>query len=196
MSASFSVLEENEVYRGWLLRVTRALFADPDGTTFERDVVHHPGAVAVVPVDEAGNVIMVKQFRAALGKELLEIPAGTCDVEGESLLETAKRELAEEVGMTARRIEKLTTVYNSPGYSDQVTTVYLATELEACDTRHLGPEEQWMTIHEIPLDSIDRSDYFAESFDAVTLLGLYRAAAVMAYRNRLAGNVVPSSTLG
>ena len=179
MGGNFSVLEESDVYRGWVIRVAKGRFCDPDGNAFERDVVHHPGAVAVVPVDDAGNAILVSQFRAAAGGEVLEVPAGTCDVPGEARIVTARRELQEEVGLLAGRIEELATVYNSPGILDQVTTVYLATELTRCERNVSGPEERWMTIREVPLTTIDLLQRDSRAFAAVTLLGLNLARDVL-----------------
>ena len=91
-------------------------FAGPDGSPFERDIVHHPGAVSAVPLVEPPiEVIMVRQYRAAVDRELLEIPAGKRDVAGEAPEVTAHRELIEEIGMRAGRLERLGEFYNSPG---------------------------------------------------------------------------------
>ena len=103
--SKFRRLHEEQVYQGFIIRVTNETFESPTGETFDRDVVHVPAAVAVVPVLENGDVICVRQFRPALGHDLLEIPAGMCDVEGESLVDTAQRELGEEAGYRAGTIE-------------------------------------------------------------------------------------------
>src|SRR5205085_5540184 len=79
----FRKLTEEVVFTGTLVTATRATFADPSGDTFERDVVHHPGAVVVVPVFDDGRVLLVRQFRAAVEADLLEVPAGKRDVDGE-----------------------------------------------------------------------------------------------------------------
>jgi len=80
----------------------QATFESPDGRTFERDIVRHPGAVAVVAVDDQRHATLVRQYRPSVGTFVLEIPAGTCDVDGEEAEATARRELAEEAGLEAR----------------------------------------------------------------------------------------------
>jgi ADP-ribose pyrophosphatase len=161
--------------RGWRIELVTASFAGPDGARFTRDVVRHPGAVAVVPVTDAGTAVLVRQYRGALDAELLEIPAGTCDVPGEAAEETATRELAEEVGLRAGALEPLVTFANSPGFCDQRTTVFLATELERCDTARDGPEERAMSVHELPLESVDEAIADGRIVDGQTLIGLLLA---------------------
>ena len=115
----FRKLDERVVWEGSLISVAQGRYETPDGEEFERDVVHHPGAVSVVPVvDQGSAVLLVRQYRAAVDAELLEIPAGLRDVEGEAPEATAGRELEEEVGMRAGRLEKLAEFYNSAGFSD------------------------------------------------------------------------------
>ena len=104
----------------------------PDGEEFDRHVVHHPGAVVVVPVID-DDAILVRQCRVAAGRELLEVPAGKRDVDGEPPEATANRELEEEIGYRAGRLELLCEFYNSPGFCDEYTHLFLATDLEARD---------------------------------------------------------------
>ncbi|TMK84142.1 MAG: NUDIX hydrolase, partial [Actinobacteria bacterium] len=119
----FRKLAEERVYDGSLISVSRGTFEAPDGSTFNRDLVRHPGAVSIVPVDSDRSVLLVRQYRAAIDADLLEIPAGKRDVEGEPPEETARRELEEEVGVRAGRVEKLAEFYNSPGFSDEYSYV-------------------------------------------------------------------------
>jgi ADP-ribose pyrophosphatase len=151
----------------------RATFEAPDGTTFERDVVHHPGAVGVVPVIEEGSaVLLVRQYRSSVDAELLEIPAGLRDVAGEPPEETARRELIEEVGMRAGRIEKLCAFHNSPGFCDEVVHVFAAFDLEPCDRDLQGIEEQHMTIERVALDAVPGMVASGAISDAKTVIGL------------------------
>ena len=99
-----------------------------------------------------GTATLVRQFRPAVWESVLEIPAGTRDVDGEPPEETARRELAEEAGLVAERLELLAAVYNTPGFSDQRTIIYLATGLRPCPTDRAGVEEQWMTIERVALE--------------------------------------------
>ncbi|HEY3942231.1 MAG TPA: NUDIX hydrolase [Acidimicrobiales bacterium] len=155
--------------------VVRLELSDPDGETFERDVVRHPGAVAVAPVDEAGIVTLVRQYRAAVAGELLEIPAGTCDVTGEAPETTARRELAEEAGLEASELRRLAAVRNSPGYGDQLTTVFLATGLRDCPTDRGKHEERWMSVERVDLRDLPRLVADGTLVDETTVLALWMA---------------------
>ena len=149
-----------------------AAFEAPDGTEFSREVVRHPGAVAVVPVTEDHKVLLVRQYRGPVDRELLEIPAGTRDVEGESPEETARRELAEEVGVRAGALELLATVLNSPGFCDEETSVFLATDLQPDVDHREGEEERFMEVLEIPLADIAGMIASGRITDAQTVIGL------------------------
>jgi len=164
---------EQVVYTGSLVTAVRAEFEAPDGTAFERDVVHHPGAVVVVPVLAGGkSVLMVRQFRAAADRVLLEVPAGKRDVDGEPVEITAKRELEEEVGMRAGRVQKLAEFYNSPGFCDELSHVFMATDMEPVPVSAQGVEEQHMTIEEVALDDVPALIATGELVDAKSIIGL------------------------
>jgi ADP-ribose pyrophosphatase len=173
-------VSEEEVFRGWLFTVGRVDLVDPKGRPFERFVVHHPGAVTVVPVDEDGVVTLVRQYRASIDRMVLETPAGTCDVAGEPLETTARRELAEEAGLRARSMELLLGTFNTPGISDQHTTIFLATGLSPCPTERMGVEERFMTIETISLDDVETLVADGTLVDETTVLGLLLARAHLA----------------
>ena len=172
---AFRRLGEEEAFRSRLYWVGVLRMADPLGRPFTRDVVHHPGAVAVVPVDDTGAVTLVRQFRPAVGRYVLEVPAGTCDGDGESLEETARRELAEEAGLQARDLQRMVEVFNTPGYSDQVTTVFLATGLAPCATDRAGVEEEFMELVTMPLHEATAMIADGSIVDATTIVGLLLA---------------------
>jgi ADP-ribose pyrophosphatase len=163
---------EETVHQGWFIRVQRATFLDPDGNPFERDIVRHPGAVAVVAVTGDDAVVLVHQYRPALDRWLLEIPAGTRDVAGEPSEETARRELAEEVGRTADRLALLTRTAITPGFCDEITDIYLATGLSPVATDRHGAEERFMQVVEVPLDRFDAMVDDGSVVDASTILGV------------------------
>jgi 8-oxo-dGTP pyrophosphatase MutT (NUDIX family) len=174
---TFRKLSERLIYQGKIIRVITARFAGPDGDEFERDIVRHLGAVAVVPVEfddgGAGPVaVLVRQYRAPLEQTILEIPAGIRDVDGEPPERTARRELAEEVGLRAGRIEKLCEFQNSPGFSDERVWVYLALDLEECATSAQSVEEQHMTVERIALDNVPEMIATGAIVDAKTIIGL------------------------
>ena len=168
----FTPTGEETVWRGWFIRLQRATFLDPDGVAFERDIVRHPGAVAVVAITEADAVVLVHQYRPAVDRWLLEIPAGTCDVDGEPLEATAVRELAEEVGLAADRLELLTRTVITPGFCDEYTSVYLATGLHPVPTDRQGAEERFMEVVEVPLDRFDAMVDDGSIIDSTTILGV------------------------
>jgi 8-oxo-dGTP pyrophosphatase MutT (NUDIX family) len=171
-SPRFRKLTERVVHQGALISTVVATFEGPDGDRFERDVVRHPGAVDVVPLLDDGTVVLVRQYRAAVDAELLEIPAGKRDVKGEPLEETARRELEEEIGMRAGRIDLLAEFYNSPGFCDERSAVFLARDLSPCGTSAQGVEEENMTIEHVPLADIPRLIAEGELSDAKSILGL------------------------
>ncbi len=173
----FRLLGEDVVYESQLLRVARGTFRAPDGSEFDRDVVHHPGWVAVVPLTEDGHVVCVRQYRAAVGEWLLEIPAGICDVEDEAAELTARRELAEEAGLAAESVELVATIHNSPGFADEKGWVFLATGLSDVPFDRQGVEEDHMEVVRVPVADAARLVADGEVTDAKTVVGLLLAAA-------------------
>ncbi|MDA8316731.1 MAG: NUDIX hydrolase [Actinomycetota bacterium] len=171
----FRELGERPRFGGHLFEVHTVRFSDPDGHEFERDIVRHPGAVSIVPVHEDTSVTLVRQVRVAVGTSVLEAPAGTRDVGGEDPEETARRELEEEAGLRARSFERLGTVFNSPGYTDQRTIVYLARGLEPCEARPHGVEEHWMSTERVALADVERLVASGQLLDATTIVGLLLA---------------------
>lgn len=171
----FRQLGERRAFQGHLFSVATVRFRDPDGADFERDVVRHPGAVSIVAVAEDRTVTLVRQVRAPIGGTVLEAPAGTCDVDGEDPEATARRELAEEAGLEAAHLERLGTVLNSPGYTDQRTIVFLATGLSPCAPGPEGVEERWMTLETASLDDVEHLVDTGRLMDATTIAGLLLA---------------------
>ena len=151
----FRRVDERLVHQGYIWRLTAAEFESPEGERFHRDIVRSPGAVAVVPVwvDAEGTpgVVLVRQYRPAYDEVIVEIPAGMRDVPGEPTDDTARRELVEEVGYVAGTLQLLTEIYPSPGMTDSVTTIYLATDLERTERHAHGPEERHMEVLHVPL---------------------------------------------
>jgi ADP-ribose pyrophosphatase len=175
VSDAFRRVSEKERYRGSLISVATGTFASPEGETFERDLVHHPGAVSMVPAVDDDHVIMVRQYRAPVDRVLLEIPAGKRDVHDEPPEETATRELIEEIGMRPGRLVKLAEFYNSPGFSDERSFSYLALELEPAEASAHGIEEQHMTVERIALADVPGLIRSGAIVDAKTIIGLMLA---------------------
>ena len=170
----FERIGVEEVWRGRIASVRVERFRHDDDQEVTREVVGHPGAVCVVP-DGGDRLYMVTQPREAANEQsLLELPAGKLDEEGEGPLETAKRELAEEIGKGARRWEHLTTFYASPGFSDEEIHVYLATELydvtDMPDVPQVEAEDERIEVVPIPRGELD--DAIARCRDGKSLVGL------------------------
>lgn len=148
--------------------VRRDIFRDPEGGTVERDLVVHPGSVAMV-AHHGNEILLVAQPREAVGEaDLLEIPAGTRDRERETALECAQRELAEEVGVAAGDWEEGPLLYPSPGYTTETCQLYFATELYEVESPP-GSEERIETVR-VRLDELD--ELIPKIRDAVTVVGL------------------------
>lgn len=172
--AGFRKVSEREIHAGRVVRLTESVFATPDGGTMVRDVVHHRGAVAVVAVD-GDEVVLLRQYRTPVEGELVEIVAGTRDVGGEDPAGTARRELAEEAGLACESLEELGTFYNSPGFCDELSHVYLATGLSPVPREPDGAEEEWMTVERVGLGDVEAMIDRGEIRDAKTIIGLLLA---------------------
>ena len=170
----FRKVAEREIHAGRVVRLTESVFATPDGGRMTRDIVHHRGAVAVVAVD-GDDVVLLRQYRTPVEGELLEIPAGTRDVGGEDPDGTARRELAEEAGLACESLEELGTFYNSPGFCDELSHVFLATGLSEVPREPDGAEEEWMTIERVNLGQVEAMIDGGEIRDAKTIIGLLLA---------------------
>jgi 8-oxo-dGTP pyrophosphatase MutT (NUDIX family) len=161
-------LSAEDAWEGKIATVRLERWRYDDGEEATREVVAHPGAVAILAHD-GERFWMVRQPREPVGDPgLLELPAGKLDEEGEDVLATAKRELAEEIGKAAESWEHLTTFYSSPGFSDEEVHVYLATDLR--DASAEANENERIEIETFPLDRID--DAVHQCRDAKSLVGL------------------------
>jgi len=149
-----------------------------DGTRAERDVVWHPGAVAILAIDEADRVLLVRQFRLPAGQVLREIPAGTLDVdpltrEVEDPDLAARRELEEETGYRAGSWRKLASFWTAPGFASELMHLYLATDLSPADDDQLGPDEdERLELDRLPAPAAIEAAVRGEIADAKSLVAL------------------------
>ena len=150
------VVASDTLVCGRLVTVRTDKVRMPGGNLAERDVVLHPGAVAVLALDETGQVLMIRQYRHPVSKLLWEIPAGLRDVAGEPLLATAQRELLEEAGYRARNWRVLADYYSSPGFTNERLRIFLARDLELVPAaeRDFVPEDEetQLVLAWLPLD--------------------------------------------
>ncbi|WET77117.1 NUDIX hydrolase [Amycolatopsis sp. QT-25] len=175
----FTVASTSDVHIGRVvgLRVDEVVM--PGGGTARREVVEHLGAVAVVALDEDDAVTLIHQYRHPLGRRLWELPAGLIDKAGEDPVGAAKRELVEEVGLSAERWETLVDVAASPGFTDEVVRVYLARELSEVDREVLGDEEADLVVRKFPLAEAVRMALAGELVNGSTVGGVLAAHAVL-----------------
>lgn len=153
----------------------------PDGGNARRDVVEHPGAVAVLALDEAGQVLLIRQYRHPVGRLLWEIPAGLRDVPGEPLEKTAQRELLEEAGYVAADWHVLADVFSSPGISSERLRIFLArglTKVPDAERDYVpSDEEAYLVTEWAPLDAVVSAVLAGELHNGVTAIGVLAANA-------------------
>ncbi len=167
----FTRTGEEILHVGHVITLARATFEGPAGEVMERDVVHHPGAVAVVALD-GDEVVLVRQYRPVLEREMLELPAGKLDVPGEDRPTAARRELVEEAGLDAPDLIELGSFHNSIGFCDEETTIYLATRLVPAAAVAVSVEEEYLTVERVGLDEVEGLIGDGTITDAKTVLGL------------------------
>jgi ADP-ribose pyrophosphatase len=184
----YELLGSETVYEGRVITVTKDTVAMPGGGDSLREVVRHPGAVAIVALDDAGDVVLLRQYRHPVGGYLWEVPAGLRDEDGEPPLQTAQRELAEEVQLAAERWSLLTTTFSTPGFCDELVLVYLAEGLSGVDRPEgftVEHEELDMEVARVPLAEAVQRVFAGEIRNAAAVIGLLAAAQHRAAAPRL-----------
>jgi nudix-type nucleoside diphosphatase (YffH/AdpP family) len=176
---TFRKVDERRTYDGSFVDVVVATFEGESGDRFDRELVRHGHAVAVVALTEdRRRVVLVRQFRPAIEELLLELPAGMMDVEGESAEATARRELEEEAGRRAvGPLEHLTEYWVAAGLMDEQMTIFLCRASETCEVRPQSAEEELMEIEEVDLDDVPAMIADGRIRDSKTIVGLLLARA-------------------
>jgi ADP-ribose pyrophosphatase len=153
----YEIVGSKTEFAGKLINVRVDDVRMSDGQVVQREVVAHPGAVAILALDDEGNVVLVNQYRPAVNKRLDELPAGLLDVAGESGLDAAKRELAEETGLAAEQWDVLLDLHSSPGFSNEAVRIYLARGVDDGGRDFAAEhEELTMTVYREPLSEAVR----------------------------------------
>ena len=167
MAHTEETLERQVIYQGRIITVTQDTVRLENGKNAKREVVHHHGGAAIVPVGEHGEVYMVRQFRYPMGRELLEIPAGKMDRGPENAEEAGRRELSEETGLTAGQMISMGEIWPSPGFMDERLYLYCAKELAqgAC---HPDADE-FVEIVRMPFEELCQRVASGEIHDAKTV---------------------------
>jgi ADP-ribose pyrophosphatase len=164
-----AVLEHQEVYRGKIVNLHVDVIKQASGRTTIREVVSHPGGVTAVPVMDDGRLLLIRQFRYPIGKYILELPAGKLDT-GQPPLETIARELEEEIGYSAGSLKHECTFYTTPGISNELIHLFIATNLIQCAQRL--EEGEHITVEAYSVEECLQKISTGEIVDAKTILGI------------------------
>ncbi|NLM83627.1 MAG: NUDIX hydrolase [Clostridiales bacterium] len=165
-------VSSERVFSGRVINVRCDMVELINGKHVSREVVEHPGGVAIVPLAENGDVLMVRQYRYCVSDELLEIPAGKLE-EGEDPFDCAVRELSEETGCRAGRIVPLGAMYTSPGFSRETLYIYLATQLEEGQCH--PDEDEFLSVVRVPFEEVVDKIMSGEIKDGKTIVGILKA---------------------
>lgn len=168
------VIASRPIYDGKILRLRVDTIRLDDGHEAQREIVEHAQAVAIVPVDDEGRIVMVRQFRLAIGRPMLEVPAGVVEHDEDVEL-AAQRELQEETGYRAARLSRLGGFYVAPGYCTEYIHLYLAGGL--IESRLAADEDERIEVEALPLADLLRRIATGEVEDAKTMCGLLLYAA-------------------
>jgi len=168
----FSVRSSKKIYSGPVFNLFKEEVVLPNDQVVERDVVRHPGAVVILPLAEDQSVYFVRQYRHAIGRSILELPAGTLET-GELALDCAKREISEEVGFAANSWHDLGQIFTAPGFCDETQYTFLATDLYP---RKLpGDEDEILEIESYPFSEVPELIKRSEIVDAKSIAVFYKA---------------------
>ncbi|GIV08581.1 MAG: NUDIX hydrolase [Fimbriimonadales bacterium] len=169
MQLKEELVESHTIYQGRVVTLRIDTVRLPNGRTARREIVEHRGAVAIVPLLNRDTVLLIRQYRQAVGETLLEIPAGTLELD-EPVDSCARRELEEETGYTARQMRPLFSQYLAPGYSQEVLHVYLAEDLVRA-AQHLD-EDELVELVPTPLRAVETMILQGQIKDSKTIAGL------------------------
>ena len=173
---SWPVTGTEEQFRNWLITVRTDKVQMPDSSHAERTVVTHVGAVAILALDEQDRVLMIRQYRHPVARQLWEIPAGLRDVAGEALVDTARRELLEETGHAAREWRVLVDSYASPGIGSERIRIFLARGLETAESGYQREgEEKFLRMAWVPLAEAVQAALAGKLHNGATIQGILAA---------------------
>ena len=168
----FELLRSETLLKGRAFAIRRDWLKTPDGRETKYDIIEHGGSAVIVPIDADGNLLFVRQYRHAAGTDLLELPAGTLD-EGEEPAVCAAREIREETGFAAGKLEKIGEFYLAPGYSTEFMVVYLATDLKHDPLE--ADADEFLSVEKIPVKQALEMAEKGEIPDAKSLAALLLA---------------------
>lgn len=172
MDLTERTLESTKIFEGKIIKLHVDRVILPDGREGRREIVEHRGAVAIVPLDGEGNIILVRQYRKAIERATLEIPAGTLE-NGENPLACARRELEEEIKMKAANWDKILDYYSAPGFCNEVLHLYLARDLSESFAE--ADEDEFLEIVKLPLTTAYQYIFEGKIVDGKSIIGIQHA---------------------
>ncbi len=176
MEYNEKTVSEKHIYKGNIINVDLITVTLPDGRQATRDIVRHPGASALIPLNEKGEMYMVRQFRKPLDAVSLEIPAGKLD-HGEAPLICAGRELKEETGLTAGKLTHLVSVHSTPGFSDEVLHLFAATDLKEGES--CADEDEFISTEKYTVEQLLDMILEGKITDAKSIIGIFLADKII-----------------
>ncbi|MBR2902523.1 MAG: NUDIX hydrolase [Clostridia bacterium] len=167
------IISSSRIFSGRIVQLDHAEVRLPEGGTAMREIVHHALGACCVAVAPDGRIYTVEQYRIPMDDFTIELPAGKVD-EGEDPIDAVKREMSEEIGMTAANLELICSAAVSPGFTDEVVYIYMATDLTACQME--PDQDEYLTVRLYTLDQLMNMISEGRIYDAKTILGLYYAS--------------------
>lgn len=160
-------IKTDHIFKGKIISLQVDDVILPDGKSGKREIVKHPGAVAVIALTTDKKIVMVEQYRKAMDLSLIEIPAGKMEP-GEDPIVTAARELEEETGYEAEKLDHLISFYTSPGFADEIIHLYVATNITKVENPRAGDEDEFVELHELTLEEAVKLVEEQRIYDAKT----------------------------
>lgn len=164
-------LSSEPIYNGKVISVKIDDVLLPNGKTSKREIVNHPGAVAIIAITDDKKIVLVEQFRKPLERSIIEIPAGKLE-EGEEPLTTAKRELEEETGYAAKEFDYIVSFATSPGFADEVIHVYVAKQLYKVENKLQQDEDEFVSLLEVSIEEAEKLIEDKKIYDAKTIFAI------------------------
>jgi ADP-ribose pyrophosphatase len=176
MNYEEKTVSEKHIYTGNIINVEKVTVTLPDGRLATRDIVRHPGASAVIPLNKSDELYMVRQYRKPLEAVSLEIPAGKLDP-GEDPAVCAERELKEETGLSASQIIHIASIHSTPGFSDEILHLYAAVGLQEGDA--CADEDEFISTEKYKVDELIRMVLDGKITDAKSIIGIFLADKII-----------------
>jgi len=166
-----TTLKTEKVFAGKIISLQVDDVKLPDGNVSKREIVKHPGAVAVIPVTSDGKIVFVEQFRKPVERSIVEIPAGKIEL-NEDRIKTAQRELEEETGYTTNELKHITSFYTSPGFANEIIHIYYTNNIKKMAEAVSGDEDEFVEIIELTLEEAEQLVQDKKIYDAKTMYAL------------------------